>query len=151
MQVLELNEQYSVVCNFKKTRTAFKHEATIMRDGLAAYSTKICYQNRTWESYEFESVLHKAIEGFFSEGTAEEIKAILKEREEKRTSSRFNSVAGVAMLGNIFCNTPEDKNNWKMRMLKAGMPGFDPPADWDALPENEKERRLDLAINSLTT
>lgn len=55
---------YSFVCNFMKTRNGFKHVCAVYNDatGSKLFETKICYLNRTWESYEFESVLNKAKE-----------------------------------------------------------------------------------------
>lgn len=53
---------YSFVCNWMKTRNGFKHTCSVYNDatGEKMFETKICYLNRTWESFEFESVLNKA-------------------------------------------------------------------------------------------
>lgn len=149
MKVFELNKDYSVVCQHVKTRTAFKHTAAVMKQGILTYKTKICYQNRTWESYDFQSVLHKAIDAYFTKDEAKELKKKADAEEKQRISGAFNAVAMAAVFGDILCNTKEEKNNWKMRMLKAGIRGIDPPADWDTLPEDEKERRLNGAIEAL--
>jgi hypothetical protein len=61
MRSFKLSEQYSVVCEWKKTRNGFKHEATLLFNGREAGKAKICYLNRTWEAFEFESVLHECI------------------------------------------------------------------------------------------
>ena len=150
MKIFKLDEEYSVVCEWKKTRVAFKHEATIMQNGCEVYKTKCCYQNRTWESYEYQSVLHKAIAGYFEKDVTEKFCALVDGKDAKDVSDRFGMIAGIAKLGEILCDKPEEKNSWKMRMLKAGMgAGFQPPDDWDHLPEEEKQRRLDGAIASL--
>jgi hypothetical protein len=52
----------SIICEVKPTRTAFKHEATLLMNGISVEKVKICYQNRTWESFEFESVLNRLLE-----------------------------------------------------------------------------------------
>ena len=57
-------------------------------------------------------------------------------------------VAAVAAMGNLLCVTQEEKNDWKLRMLKAGLEnrGLMVPEDWGSLSEEEKQRRLDGAI-----
>lgn len=49
-----------VSCESISTRNGFKHEATVFKDNKIMFKTKINYLNRTWESYEFESVLRQA-------------------------------------------------------------------------------------------
>lgn len=65
MRIFTLSKEYSVVCNSKDTRNGFKHEATLHKNGFSIYQTKICYLNRTWEAYEYESILHKVIDANF--------------------------------------------------------------------------------------
>lgn len=40
----------------------------------------------------------------------------------------------------------KEKNDWKLRMLKAGIQGLDIPDDWNGLDENTKTERLDKVI-----
>jgi hypothetical protein len=61
MRIFKLDENYSVVCNFESTRNGFRHLATLTRGGYEIAKAKACYQNRTWEAYEFETVLLKII------------------------------------------------------------------------------------------
>lgn len=65
--------------------------------------------------------------------------------------SMLKSVAAIAKLGEIFCNTPKEKNDWQVRMLKAGLEnrGLIMPDDWDSLSEEEKTKRLSKAIGAL--
>ena len=72
MKIFKLDEVYSVVCAFKSTRSGFKHTATLMKNGLQIYETKICYLNRTWERFEYESVLRKLIQTFWKEPIVQE-------------------------------------------------------------------------------
>lgn len=58
----------------------------------------------------------------------------------------FRSVALVALMGELFGSTQKEKNDWKARMLKAGISGLSMPEDWDQLDEQEKERRLNAVI-----
>lgn len=75
------NEVYTIICERKKTRNGFKHEATLLHNNTTLDSTKICYLNRTWERYEFESVINKILERNYNEHFAKVIKEnIDKER-----------------------------------------------------------------------
>ncbi len=82
MKIFNLDNVYNVVCNWKNTRSGFKHTANLCENGFSIYETKICYLNRTWERFEYESILKKIVESYF-EGKEKEkylqvIKNILK-------------------------------------------------------------------------
>ncbi len=62
MQVFKLNKDYSVICEWQGTRSGFRHVAVIMRNGYEIGRVKCTYLNRTWECYQFQSVLQKALE-----------------------------------------------------------------------------------------
>ncbi len=62
MKVFKLNKDYSIVCESEGTRTGFRHIAVIMRSGYEIGRVKCTYLNRTWECYQFESVLQKALD-----------------------------------------------------------------------------------------
>lgn len=85
MQIFKINSKISIVCEAKSTRYGFRHEATILYNGSEYDKTKICYQNRTWERYTYESVLNKVAEKAFSE---KDKKAIL--RFTKKEEVRWN-------------------------------------------------------------
>jgi hypothetical protein len=148
MKEFRLNKQFKILCKFEKTRSGFKHVAVVMQNGCSVRKTKCCYLNRTWESYEYESVIHQAINLHFDKKTAARyIKAIDKKVrgiEEKR----FDPVKMVCAMGEILNTTPEDKNNWKKRMLGT-IPGIEFPEGFDELPEEEKQRRLNGALEVL--
>ena len=67
MRIFTLNKIYSVVCKDGNTRSGFKHTANLMKNGYSIAETKICYLNRTWERFSFESVLLKIIYNNFTE------------------------------------------------------------------------------------
>ena len=78
MRMFKLDDRFSVVCESKSTRSGFKHEAVLMNNGYGVEKTKICYLNRTWESYEYESVLVKLINLQFSGVEREKYLAVIK-------------------------------------------------------------------------
>lgn len=70
--------------------------------------------------------------------------------EESEGMGQLRATALVAKLGDVFGETQKEKNDWKARMLKAGLgQGLEMPEDWDRLDEKTKEQRLDKAIAML--
>lgn len=61
MKTFKLSDEYEIVCESEGTRYGFRHLATLLKNGLEVDKAKICYYNRTWESYEFQSVKNKLI------------------------------------------------------------------------------------------
>lgn len=67
-------------------------------------------------------------------------------------SSMLKTTAMVMAMGNLLAgDSQKEKNDWKSRMLKAGLgnSGLIMPEDWDSLTEDEKEKRLDGAIEAI--
>ena len=64
----------------------------------------------------------------------------------------FNRIGAIAKLGDVFGQTLKEKNDWKARMLKAGLEnkGLEMPEDWDTLGEDTKKARLDAVIGLLS-
>lgn len=158
MQIFKINESLEAVCEWKKTRIAFKHEATLMLNGQDVAKVKICYQNRTWERYTYESVLQKLfgaskelyIKGQLKLEDIQQFEETIKNGGE-REMANLRSIGTVTKLGEVFGRNPKEANDWKARMLKAGLgEGIEMPSDWDTLDEATKTARLDGAIKQLT-
>ena len=145
MQTFKINKNLEVVCEWKKTSMAFKHEATLLRDGQEVEKVKICYQNRTWERFEFDSVIEK-----LADKTGEKaISEFVKNRESDRGTEQLKSIGRVVKMGEIlFKGDLKATNDWKERMLKAGLgnSGLIMPEDWNELNEEEKKVRLNSAL-----
>ena len=67
MKTFSLDNEYQVRCNWKETKTGFKHTATLYKNGFLRYNTEIHYLNRTWEVFEFESILKKVADNYFND------------------------------------------------------------------------------------
>lgn len=147
MKIFEMNDQIRIVADWKKTRNGFKHEATLFFEGREAGFAKCTYLNRTWEAYEYQSVLQEVAE---KASIPAELKPALNEfianYEERGT---FDAVKMVAAFGEILAPDQAARNDWKKRMMEAGLPGIDFPEDWDQLTEDEKTRRIDGALKQL--
>jgi hypothetical protein len=65
--------------------------------------------------------------------------------------SGFQAISSIAKLGEVMGQTQKEKNDWKERMLKAGLGGMglEMPEDWDTLDENTKEARLNKVIEEV--
>ena len=154
MRIFKIDERIEVVCKSENTRNGFRHLATLFVDGIEKENAKCCYQNRTWERYEFQSVLNEVVNKSFKNKviSEEEKKACAEFIDGDQTDwSDFKTISAVAKLGDIFCESKKDKNDWKARMLKAGLEnkGLIMPEDWDTLDEDTKQKRLDKVIELL--
>ena len=155
MQTFKINDNLEVVCEWVNTRNGFKHVATLLLDGHEQESVKINYLNRTWERYEYESVLKKLHDE--SRVLSQDQKDLFltringQFRDDDPALKQLNTIAGIAALGDIMGADQKESNDWKTRMLKAGLEGrgLIMPEDWDQLTEDEKQRRLDGAISAL--
>lgn len=67
MKVFTFNNVYSIACEFEETKQGFKHVATLLKNGCGQGNgeTVVRYLNRTWECYEFETVLKRCIDDNF--------------------------------------------------------------------------------------
>lgn len=70
--------------------------------------------------------------------------------EVAKEENPFKSLLMVAKIGEILTDNKEDQNKWKKRMIKAQFgEGANFPDNWDQLSEDEKERRLNGALDQL--
>ena len=77
------------------------------------------------------------------------IKAMKSDSAPKPKANPFGAVAMVAKMGELLTDTQTQANDWKKRMLKAGISGLIMPDDWDNLSEDEKTTRLDKVIKEM--
>lgn len=149
MKIFKFNEQFEIACESQRTRSGFRHVAILHSHGEEVDRTKVCYLNRTWESFAFQTVLYKILQK--NKFTSQEQENFMKSCSEKSHSamiSTFNTIASVAMIGDIISDTQKDRVKWKERMVKAGLP-LEFPEDWDSLTDEDKEARLNLVIEQL--
>lgn len=55
-----LDNKVTVICESKSNRSGFKHVCKVLYNSRIIYQDKIQYYNRTWESFQYESILRKA-------------------------------------------------------------------------------------------
>ena len=152
MRTFKISKDLEIVCEWKKTRNAFKHEATLLRNGREVDKTKICYLNRTWERFEFDSVIKNLLSktDYLSKNQKTRALKKISGENEKDLNNKFGTIARISALGDVFGKTDKEKNDWKLKMIKKGLgAGFVVPDDWDQLTEKEKGTRLDKVIEHL--
>jgi hypothetical protein len=57
MRIFKVNENVQIVCESVGTRYGFRHDAKLTINGYEKEKAKMCYHNRTWEKFEFETVI----------------------------------------------------------------------------------------------
>lgn len=153
-KTFEINENLKANCWSEDTSYGFRHLAELDRNYCTIATAKCAYYNRTWERYTYESVLNRLLENSSKKLTQtdkDDFKALIEsDTGVKKDMAGLSFIAGIAKLGEFFTDTKADSNAWKTKMLKAGIPQIDFPDDFDSLPEDEKARRLNGAIDTLS-
>lgn len=158
MKTFKINDKYEITCTSEKTRYGFRHLANLYRTGLSGTTVlvekaKECYYNRTWESFEYETVINNLLTKakIMPEEQIKEFLECCRKDNLEEVNKQFGFIAGIAKIGEILCETQAEKNDWKERMIKAGLgnKGLIMPDDWITLSEDEKEKRLNNVINEL--
>lgn len=155
METYTINKDLKIEAWGYKTSRSWGHKARAIYQGREVASAKCVYQNRTWEEYTYQSVMKKLI-GILDENKiiplADRIQASkIIEAGDGRDMAGLRNLGMIAKLGDIFGKTKTESNDWKTRMLKAGLEskGLIMPEDWDGLDEETKTARLDGVIGML--
>ena len=152
-KIFKISENAEARCSWFKTRYGFKHEADLYVDGVFQCGAKVCYYNRTWESFEYETVLDSLLRKskLFTIQEINNFRSKWQKGYVEEVNSSFSRIAGIAKLGELFSDDKKERNDWKKRMLDAGLSGLglDMPKDWDTLSEDDKEARLNAVISML--
>lgn len=62
-RIFKVNDHVEIVCDSVGTRYGFRHDARLFVNGQEyGNKAKCCYYNRTWEHFEFETVILKLLE-----------------------------------------------------------------------------------------
>lgn len=155
MKEFEINESITIECKYKNCRDGFSHYATLIYNGNDVETVKVHYINRTWESYEFESVLFKLVEKskILNETEKQEVKQYIKEYENinrKEVNDTFKGLSMFMKMTDLFNDDIKTKNESKLKMVQATMGnGLILPDNWETIPEPEKEKRLNNISNML--
>ena len=145
----KITENLVVECFCQNTRYGFRHVAALYDKGRDVATAKRCYYNRTWESFEYQSVLRELLRACKGLTTEDRNKFLENAQtiELEKVNKQFGMIGAIMKMGEILTDNQKDANDWKTRMLKAGLgEGISIPSDWDTLTEDEKETRLNKVI-----
>lgn len=138
----KIGENFGVTCTWTKTRYGFKHEADLYAKGMRVAHAKCCYYNRTWESYEYQSVIHDAIRAYYkNEEKAEALCKLADDSIREKQPDPFRGAKALLAFGELLGNTREEKLKMKKSALST-VNGIDFPEGFDDLPIEERERRI---------
>jgi len=75
----------------------------------------------------------------------------IEKQEQEESAAGLRRIATVMAMGDLLGKNQKESNDWKTRMLKAGLEGrgLIMPEDWDKLDEDTKQARLNGAIGAL--
>ena len=151
-KTFNLDKNISIDCHTYKTRYSWGHKAELLIDGRIVSYKKITYYNRTWEAYTYQTILENIVSSC-KQLTKDQVKKYLQIIQDQSFSQDrdLGIVGTIAKMGEVLTDNKKDSNEWKKRMLKAGLEkqGLTFPTDWDNLTEEEKEKRLNGAISQL--
>ena len=77
MRLFNLSDSCTVVCESQNTRSGFRHVAVLLWNGEEIDRTKCLYQNRTWERFQYQSVLCRLIDKCFKGAEREKFLRII--------------------------------------------------------------------------
>lgn len=142
-KVFELDGTYSITCWVYETRYSWGHYAEIAKNGSVFNETKYTYYNRTWESYQYQSIIHGLINKARLPDTYNKIADAIGEGNTSKELAHLRLVAVTAgILG-----TPDTQLK---TLITATGGAITKPDDWDTLTDTEKKERLDKAIEVLS-
>jgi hypothetical protein len=156
MNTFKLSKKITIECEGYSTRYSWGHKAYLLIDGHQEGYKKITYYNRTWEAYTYQTILSSIVDSVSNKIISKEDKKKYQEMIKNQSFSQdrdsFKTVALIAKMGEVFGSSQKESNDWKARMLKAGLAGkgLIMPEDWDTLTENDKESRLNAVINEIS-
>ena len=134
--------------NGVKTLISYQTDVAYIKDGKAVVNGR--YSNTTARHIR-EFLKQNGFNTDMSFAKLEKLYSVGNNEVEKQEDSMLKTTKLVACLGDVFCNTQKENNDWKARMLKAGLEnrGLIMPEDWDSLTEDEKEVRLNKVMSCL--
>jgi hypothetical protein len=147
-KAFDLGNGYKASCHSERTRYGFRHVAALLNKYSNDVVARVAYPyyNRTWERYEYESVLNKLVDRWEAKSVTipTAVAAARNAIKDYKEPNAFSAVAFASAVGELLAgDKPEDVVAWKKRMI-ATVPGISFPDNFDNLPIEEQRRRLDL-------
>lgn len=102
--------EYEFICEFGNTRNGFKHECRLFVNDRFETSATCQYYNRTWESYDYQSVMLRAV-GILMEQHESFLKHCFKSENgyEKMTAKRKEEFGKILAADSLMLELHEVK------------------------------------------
>jgi len=78
MKSFILDEKYTIKCKYIKNAKGFIHKAVLFKNGNVVKTKISQYLNRSWERFEFETVILELITGYFDKEQAGLYREVVK-------------------------------------------------------------------------
>lgn len=145
---IHLPNGMKMVARYGDSRDGFNHFATLYnKEGGILGEAKIHYINRTWESYDYQSVLRRLLNDKSGRWLSDKEKEATNQflNSDLTDWSGFKSIAAFGALAEVLGTGLKQKNELKMKAVKS-LKGLEVPEEWENLPEAEKAKRLDKTL-----
>lgn len=145
-----INDKYTIKCWTEDTRSGFRHLAELTEDDTTIETAKRSYTNRTWEAYDYQSVVHDLINKSDIDNK-QAVKDKFDSKAKEAVNIKLKSLGAVMKMGGLLSEDDKQNNEFRVRMLKAQFgEAIILPEDWDELDEETKTKRLDKIEQFLT-
>lgn len=122
-------EKISFFCNTTNTKNGFCHHVYVIGGGKDYEHTRVSYYNRTWESFQYETALYRAIDKFpksVREPLRLEVEAVALDEHKKAERFIQAFAANFAALSNeqkkfVREYTPEITNKDQAKTVNAAV------------------------------
>lgn len=122
-------EEIRFYCDTTNTRNGFCHHVFAEGGGKDYEHTRVLYYNRTWESFQYETALYRAIDKFsknLREPLRLEVEAVALDEHKKAEHFIKAFEANFAALSNeqkkfVCDHTPEITNEDQAKIVNAGV------------------------------
>lgn len=147
IQRVEAGQDRHIILSTQDTNYGFRHIAEMYQGERLIGKAKCCYYNRTWEQYDYQSVIHKVIDGAGVED-AQALKKVIDEQQLRRVSDDFGIMGAIMSMSDLMTDDKAQSADFKLRMLKARFgDAVIVPEDWEDLSDDVKLDRLNKISN----
>jgi len=79
--------EFTFVNEFRKNKSGFSHHSDVYQNSVKVGTAKAKYENRTWENYEFQTSMKRAVDA----AIANEESELIEEYKRKEGKSRVKA------------------------------------------------------------
>lgn len=152
VKIFTVTNELTVFCQWQNTSYGFRHLGWLRRNGYEIARAKATYYNRTWESFQYQSVI-KDLYASVKSGLTPAEDAAFKQLCEHgyvdvndKPADPFQAMTGLFAIASLLADNKADEVALKTRALES-TPGINLPDDFKTLPLEERERRINSAFN----